>query len=65
MTATYHALRHTHASQLIASGIDVLTISHRLGHANPTITPGVYGHLFSGSDDRAVKALDAVLSSTT
>ncbi|MGA8320353.1 MAG: tyrosine-type recombinase/integrase [Xanthobacteraceae bacterium] len=33
-----HALRHTHASQLIASGMDVLTISRRLGHSSPTIT---------------------------
>jgi integrase len=32
---TLHSLRHTHASQLIASGMDVLTISCRLGHASP------------------------------
>ena len=35
---TLHALRHTHASQLIDAGIDVVTISKRLGHANPSIT---------------------------
>jgi hypothetical protein len=34
-----HALRHTHASSLIAAGVDILTISRRLGHANPKITP--------------------------
>jgi integrase len=34
----FHAMRHTHASALIASGIDVVTVSRRLGHANPTIT---------------------------
>ena len=28
---TFHALRHTHASQLIASGVDIVTISKRLG----------------------------------
>jgi integrase len=43
---TLHSLRHTHASQLIAEGLDVLTISRRLGHASPTITLSVYGHLF-------------------
>jgi len=32
---TLHSLRLTHASQLIASGMDVLTISCRLGHASP------------------------------
>ena len=59
---TLHALRHTHASQLIASGMDVLTISRRLGHGSPTITLSVYGHLFSNTDDRAAKVMDAAFS---
>src|SRR6516162_1114840 len=50
---TLHSLRHTHASMLIASGMDTLTISRRLGHGSPTITLRVYGHLIHGSDDRA------------
>jgi integrase len=54
-----HALRHTHASQLIASGMDVLTISRRLGHSSPTITLNVYGHLFANTDDRAVQVVEA------
>ena len=52
-----HALRHRHASQLIAAGMDVLTISRRLGHGSPTITLGVYGHLFTNTDDRAAQIL--------
>ena len=43
---TLHAFRHTHASQLIASGMDVVTISQRLGHGSPTITLSVYAHRF-------------------
>jgi integrase len=35
---SFHALRHTHASQLIASGMDVLSISRRIGHASPSIS---------------------------
>jgi integrase len=35
---SFHALRHTHASALIAAGIDVVKISKRLGHASPTVT---------------------------
>jgi integrase len=54
-----HALRHTHASQLIASGMDVLTVSRRLGHGSPMITLGVYGHLFANSDDRAASVVEA------
>jgi len=62
-TPTLHALRHTHASQLIAAGMDIITISRRLGHASPTITLGVYGHMFSNSsDDRAAAIMEAAFS---
>jgi integrase len=50
-----HALRHTHASQLIASGLDVLTISRRLGHGSPTITLSVYVHKFRNKDEQAAQ----------
>jgi integrase len=63
LTATLHSLRHTHASTLIASGLDVLTISRRLGHGSPAITLGVYGHLFK-TDDRAADIMDAALART-
>jgi integrase len=56
---TLHSLRHTHASMLIASGMDILTISRRLGHSSPTITLGVYGHLIRGTDDRAAQIMEA------
>jgi integrase len=60
IAVTFHALRHTHASSLIAAGLDVLTISRRLGHASPTITLGVYGHLFANTDDRAAEVMEAL-----
>ena len=56
---TLHSLRHTHASMLIASGMDVLTISRRLGHGSRTITLRVYGHLIHGTDDRAAQIMEA------
>ncbi len=57
---TFHALRHTHASALIAAGLDVITISHRLGHSKASITLDVYGHLFKDDDTGAADAIDAV-----
>ncbi|WP_414733532.1 site-specific integrase [Acetobacterium carbinolicum] len=33
-----HSLRHTNASILIASGVDLKTVSSRLGHSNLSIT---------------------------
>jgi integrase len=61
LKATFHSLRHTHASTLIASGLDVLTISRRLGHGSPAITLGVYGHLFK-PDDRAAAIMESVFA---
>lgn len=58
---TFHALRHTHASALIAAGLDVVMISRRLGHANPTVTLNIYGHLFRRNDDAAAHAIESVL----
>ena len=55
---TLHALRHTHASQPIASGMDVLTISRRLGHGAPSITLDVYSHLFKPTDGGAAAIFD-------
>ena len=42
----FHALRHTHASALIADGLDPVLIAARLGHSSPTITMKIYAHLF-------------------
>ena len=56
-----HALRHSHASALIASGQDVVTVSRRLGHASPTITLSVYAHLFHKTDEAAANAIEAIL----
>lgn len=56
---TFHALRHTHASQLIDAGVDIVTISKRLGHAKPDITLRIYAHLFRNDDSKAAAAINA------
>jgi len=58
---TFHGLRHTHASQLIASGVDIVTISKRLGHAKPSVTLAIYAHMFHIDDSRAAAAINAAL----
>jgi integrase len=57
----FHALRHTHASALIASGLDVVQISRRLGHGSPVVTLRTYAHLFASSDIAAAAAIENVL----
>ena len=58
---SFHELRHTHASQLIDAGVDVVTIAKRLGHASPTITLSIYAHLFRKDDSKAADAINAAL----
>ncbi len=49
---TLHTLRHTYASNLIASGCDVVTVQRALGHSQPSITLNVYSHLWPSAADR-------------
>jgi integrase len=58
---SFHGLRHSHASALIATGIDALTVSRRIGHASPVVTLKVYSHLFKETDRTAASAIEAAL----
>jgi len=55
---TFHGLRHTNVSLLIADGIDVRTIASRVGHANPTTTLNLYSHMLRKSDQIAADSLE-------
>jgi integrase len=59
---SFHALRHSHASQLIDAGVDIVTISTRLGHAKPDITLRIYAHLFRKDDGKAAAAINLALA---
>ncbi len=43
------------------AGLDVVTVSRRLGHAGPARTLAIYSHLFTIKDAEAAAALVAVL----
>ena len=60
---TFHGLRHTHASQLIDAGVDIVTISRRLGNAKPDITLRIYAHFFRKDDSKLSEAINAILGS--
>ena len=55
---TLHSLRHTNASLMIANGIDLATVSKRLGHADTSITARVYTHAIKEADAIAAEALE-------
>ena len=56
----FHALRHTHASQLIAAGVPVTEVAKRLGHSNVGTTLNVYSHAIKGSDEKVSKVVENV-----
>ena len=60
-SVSFHALRHTHASILLAKGLPVLTVSKRLGHSKASMTLDTYGHLMPDADAAAAKAMEGML----
>lgn len=55
----FHDLRHTFASQLVMSGVDLKTVQELLGHKTLTMTLR-YSHLSQAHKMEAVKALDNI-----
>ncbi len=54
---TFHTLRHTFASHLVMSGVDLVTVKELMGHSNIAMTMR-YAHLSSNHKVAAVKQLD-------
>ena len=52
-----HDLRHFAATRLLTSGVDVRTVSGRLGHADASTTLGVYAHFLQTADSIAAEIL--------
>lgn len=56
-----HELRHFTASQLVAAGVDIRTVSGRLGHADPSITLRIYSHVLEAQDRQASEHMEKIL----
>jgi integrase len=55
---TFHDLRHTGASLMIAAGCNVKVIAEQMGHADGgTLVLRRYGHLYKGARPQAAIAL--------
>jgi integrase len=46
--ASFHILRHTHASRLAMSGVPMAVIAEQLGHSDQKVTAKHYAHLSPG-----------------
>lgn len=57
-----HDFRHSHASLLANSGINIQEIARRLGHSDIEMTLNTYSHLYPKEQERALDVLNAVKS---
>ena len=59
--ASLHVLRHSHASLLLSEGVDLATVSARLGHASVRTTADIYSHAIRGKDHAAAQCWDDIM----
>lgn len=57
----FHDLRHSAASLLIASGVELAEVSKLLGHSAIRITSDLYSHLMQETAAKAARHMDALL----
>jgi len=58
----FHDLRHTAASLMLNHGILVIVVSKILGHAKPSTTLDIYGHLIHEMQAEAARIMDELLT---
>jgi integrase len=56
-----HDLRHFMASQMLAAGVPLVTVSQRLSHARTSTTLNVYAHSVPEGDREAAETLAAII----
>lgn len=61
---SFHSLRHSCASFLLAQNVPVRDVSEVLGHSDVRLTLQTYAHVFEAGRDRAASLMDRVLAKT-
>ena len=57
-----HAFRHTMTSLLLFSGVDSISVSHRLGHSSVATTTNIYGHLMRQAEERISGRIEEIIT---
>lgn len=60
-----HAFRHMAASYLINSGVDVRTVSSKLGHARTSTTTDIYAHVIQSAEQQTADIMSGILTDRT
>ena len=56
-TTRLHDVRHSAATWLLQSGVDVQTVAAVLGHSTPVTTLNTYAHVMPGAEAKAVEVI--------
>ena len=59
---TCHGLRHTYCSLLLSQNVPIQTVSKYMGHSDSTVTLKVYSHFIPDTQERALRALDSLIT---
>jgi len=59
---SFHSLRHTSVSLLIASGIHTQVISKRVGHSSASTTQNIYSHVFESVASEVTDKMNEILT---
>lgn len=62
---TFHDLRHTAASLLLANGMPVPLVSEMLGHSSPAVTFQVYSHAIPHTRHQLAEMMESLLATQT
>lgn len=57
-----HAFRHTMTSLLLFSGVDSISVSHRLGHSSVATTTNIYGHIMQQAEDKISGRMEEIIN---
>ena len=57
----FHGLRHTAATLLVSSQLDLKSVSARLGHAQTSTTLNIYSHSLESNDRKAADTMESIL----
>ena len=58
---TLHGLRHTNITMQITNGVDIKTVSARVGHSDIQTTLNIYSHYTKESDKKASDLIDKII----
>lgn len=57
-----HDLRHSHASLLLAAGVNPKIVQERLGHSQISLTLDTYSHVIPSLQESAAEKMDLIMS---